>query len=67
MGRQNITALNVNLSAWPVKGKVKTAMIYHTFWLNHNKDALYNAGGDAGRRDPTGSSGKEVGHELDLT
>lgn len=67
VGRQNILAFNVNLSAWPVKGKVKTAMAFHTFWLHSNKDALYNAGGGAGRRDPTGSSGSDVGHELDLT
>lgn len=67
IGRQNITAVNVNLSAWPVPKTVKTAMAFHTFWLNDNKDALYNAGGRAGRRDPFGNSGTEVGHELDLT
>lgn len=67
VGRQNITAVNVNLSAWPVEKKVKAAMAYHTFWLNARQDALYNAGGAATRRDPLGASGTEVGHELDLT
>jgi len=67
IGRQNITALNFNLSAWPVAKKVKAAIAQHTFWLNDNKDALYNAGGAPGRRDPTGYSGTEVGHEMDIT
>lgn len=57
----------MNLSAWPVEKKVKAALAYHTFWLTEDKDALYNAGGRPGRRDQTGASGSEVGHELDLT
>ncbi|MCP4248505.1 MAG: alginate export family protein [bacterium] len=67
IGRQNVTATRVELSAWPVAKKVKARMAYHAFWLNDNRDALYNAGGRPGRRDPTGNSGAEVGHELDLT
>ena len=67
VGRQNVTALNVNLSAWPVAKKVKTAIAYHTFWLNDNHDALYSAGGGATRRDLTGFSGTEIGHEIDIT
>lgn len=67
IGRQNITAVNVNLSAWPIPKKVKARIAYHTFWLDANKDALYNAGGRATRRDVTGNSGTEVGHEIDLT
>jgi len=67
IGRQNITAVNVNLSAWPVAKKVKTRMAYHAFWLNARRDAVYNAGGGAGRRDIFGKSGQEIGHELDLT
>ena len=67
IGRQNITALNLNLSAWPVAKKVKTAIAYHMFWLSEDEDFLYNAGGGAGRRDPTGSSGSEVGSEIDIT
>ncbi len=67
IGRQNVTAVNVNLSAWPVAKKVKTAIAYHTFWLNARKDAVYNAGGRPGRRDVFGRSGREIGHEVDLT
>jgi len=67
IGRKNITAVKVDLSLWPVEKKVKTALAYHTFWLNADKDALYNAGGRPGRRDPAGNSGSEIGHELDLT
>lgn len=67
IGRQNIVALNVNLSAWPVAKKVKARMAYHAFWLDEERDALYNAGGGVGRRDLTGHSGKEVGQELDVT
>ncbi len=67
VGRQNITAANVNLSAWMVPKKVKGAVAYHVFWLSDPEDSLYNAGGGAGRRDPGGKSGREVGSELDLT
>lgn len=67
IGRQNITALNINWTGWPVEKKVKAAAAFHTFWLSDRADALYNAGGGATRRDLTGNSGREVGHELDLT
>ncbi len=67
VGRQNVTAVNVNLTAWPIKKKVKTAIAYHTFWLNDKRDALYNVGGAPGRRDATGHSGTEIGHEVDVT
>jgi hypothetical protein len=67
IGRQNITAANVNLTAWPVAEKVRTAMAYHAFWLNDDHDALYGVAGTPGRRDPTGHSGTEIGHELDVT
>ncbi len=67
VARQNIMALNLNLSAWAVPKKVKTKITYYAFWLNEDKDALYNAPGAAVRRDGTGKSGKEIGQELDLT
>lgn len=66
IGRQNITAANVNLTAWPVANKVKVGSWYHAFWLNDDHDALYGAAGNPVRRDRTGGSGTEVGHELDL-
>lgn len=67
VGRQNINTLYADISAWAVPDKVKTGIAFHTFWLNTKKDALYDAGGAAIRRDLTGTSGDEVGHELDLT
>jgi hypothetical protein len=67
IGRQNITAVNANISAWPVEKKVKAAATFHTFWLTETEDALYGPGGGVVRRDPTGNSGREVGQELDLT
>jgi hypothetical protein len=39
---------------------------YHHFWLASANDALYNAAGNAVRRDPTGNAGTNVGDELDL-
>ncbi len=67
IGRQNITALNVNLSAWPVEQKVHARLAYHVFWLSAPEDALYNAGGGILRRDSSGNSERRVGHELDVT
>ncbi|MEE9295751.1 MAG: alginate export family protein [Phycisphaerae bacterium] len=67
VGRQNIIAANVNLSAWMIPNKVKGAMAYHAFWLADPEDSLFNAGARPGRRDPAGGSGREVGQELDLT
>lgn len=67
VGRQNITAINVNVSAWPVEKKVKTSAAYHVFRLSEDEDALYDAGGRALRRDRSGESGRRVGQELDLT
>lgn len=67
IGRQNINAVNVNLTAWAVPKKVKTAIYYHTFWLNAERDFLYNAGGGPTLRDASGRAGEQVGQELDLT
>lgn len=67
IGRQNIQAANVNFAVWAVPKKVKARVAYHAFWLASEDDALYAASGAASRRDPTGSSGKEVGRELDVT
>ena len=67
VGRQNVTAIGADLSAWLMPEKVKGRIGYQTFWLASRKDALYNAGGGATRRDATGNSGREIGHEIDLT
>jgi hypothetical protein len=67
IGRQNVTSLNLNLSAWVVPKKIKSRIAYHAFWLSSRKDAMYNAGGGIVRRDMFGDSGREIGHELDIT
>jgi hypothetical protein len=66
IGRQNIWAQNVQLSAKPFQN-VTTQLAYHTFWLDKTKDELYNAAGAPVRRRTTGDVGAEVGHEFDLT
>ena len=67
IGRQNVTAVNVNMSAWAIPKKVKAKLTFHSFWLNADKDSLYNAGGAPTLRDSLGTSGEQLGHELDLT
>lgn len=64
--RQNVIATNVNLTARPHE-KIVTKLTWMTFWNDSEKDALYNAGGGAVRRDPTGRAGHDIGNELDLT
>lgn len=44
----------------------KIAAAVHKLWLTERKDAWYDAGGNAIRRDPTGSGGKDIGVETDL-
>ncbi|MFQ5424343.1 MAG: alginate export family protein [Phycisphaerae bacterium] len=66
VGRQNILATNVNLTFKPHK-KVKTRLAWYTFWNDSKRDALYNAGGVPGRRNRFGTSGHDLGNELDLT
>lgn len=67
IGRKNTQSINVNVSAWPVPKKLRTYAAWHSFWLQSREDAIYNAAGRAGRRDRTGNSSREMGHELDLT
>ncbi len=65
VGRQNISDLNMQLDFYPTKWIV-TMMQYHMFRLDSARDALYNSGGTAIRRDPTGRAGTDVGDEIDL-
>lgn len=65
--RQNVQALNANLTLWPVAERVRFRATYHAFWLESRDDAIYSAGGAAGRRDPMGNSGRNAGSEIDLT
>lgn len=64
-GRQNIQDVNLHLGIYPTKWITVWGQ-YHHFWLNQPKDALYNAGGVAIRRDPSGAAGTNVGDEIDL-
>lgn len=65
VGRQNIQDANAHLYLYP-SNWVTVWLQYHHFWLNHSQDALYNAGGAAIRRDPTGQAGNNVGDEIDI-
>jgi hypothetical protein len=56
----------VNLTFKPVK-KVTTRLAWYTFWNDAKRDALYNAGGAAVRRNVFGGAGHDIGNELDLT
>lgn len=66
VARQNIIAPNLNASIKPIKDVTVKLSWFH-FWLDSELDALYNAGGNPIRRNVTGSSGNDVGDELDLT
>lgn len=65
VGRQNIHDANAHLIFYPTNW-MTTMLQYHRFWLAERQDALYNAGGVAIRRDPTGLAGRDVGHEIDI-
>jgi len=65
VGRQNISDLNMQFNLYPTKW-ILTMLQYHMFRLDSARDALYNAGGTAIRRDPTGRAGTDVGDEIDL-
>ncbi len=65
VGRQNIHDVNAHLYVYPTAW-CTVWLQYHHFWLAQSQDALYNAGGAAYRRDPTGQAGNNVGDEIDL-
>lgn len=66
IGRQNIIAQNVNLTLKPYEALL-TRLAWHTFWLDEQRDALYNAGGAPVRRRPgRPRADSHVGHELDV-
>jgi hypothetical protein len=65
VGRQNIHDLNAHLYLYPAPW-LTIWMQYHHFWLDQSRDALYNPGGVAYRRDLTGAAGNDVGDEIDL-
>ena len=65
VGRQNIHDVNFHLYVYPAKWLTCWVQV-HNFWLDSGRDALYNVGGNATRRDPTGRAGTFVGNEIDL-
>lgn len=66
MARQNVIAPNLNLTFKPHKSVTARLAWYH-FWLDSNLDALYNSSAIPIRRNTTGSSGNDVGDEVDAT
>jgi hypothetical protein len=66
VGRQNIQDLNAHLYLYPTPW-LTVWLQGHSFYLANSRDALYNAAGNAIRRDPTGRAGSNVGNEVDLT
>jgi len=65
VGRRNIHDMNFHAFVYPTKWLTLWAQ-YHRFLLASSKDALYNAAGNAIRRDPTGQAGTDVGQEVDI-
>jgi hypothetical protein len=62
---QNLNLYRINFFLTPEKSFTLRGE-YHYFSLNQKKDGWYFANGKIQRRDKTGSSGKELGHEIDL-
>jgi hypothetical protein len=65
VGRQNIDDLNMQFSFNPTKW-ITVLTQAHFFYLPAPRDALYSASGQVLRIDPTGSSGRHVGNEIDF-
>jgi hypothetical protein len=65
VGRQNIHDLNAQFSFHPQRWLTFLSQ-YHRYYLASKTDFLYNAGGAATLRDPTGLSGSHVGDEIDI-
>ena len=65
VGRQNIQDLNAHLYLYPTN-YTTVWLQYHHFRLDQSRDALYNAGGAAIRRDATGRAGRNLGDEIDI-
>ncbi len=65
VGRQNIHDLSAQFSFHPQRWLTFISQ-YHRFYLASKTDFLYNAGGAATLRDPTGLSGSHVGDEIDF-
>lgn len=68
-GRQNVRAFNVNAGAWIVPKKVRLNAFHYWFWMDQTRDFVYTPGGSPfpQLRDVTGTSGRDLGTEFDLT
>lgn len=64
-GLRNLRGVGLELSAMPTKGW-RAAAQYHFFQLDNTKGAWFGDGGASQLVDPTGTSGRDVGRELDL-
>ncbi len=65
VGWKNIHHVRTGLELRP-HARLALAGGYHSFWLASATDALYNAGGTAIARIPTGAPDRHVGQELDI-
>ncbi|SFP98649.1 Alginate export [Nitrosomonas cryotolerans] len=65
VGRQNIHDFNAQITLKPQPWFTFLAQ-YHRYYLANKRDFLYNAGGAATLRDPTGQSGSHVGDAIDF-
>ncbi len=65
VGRQNIHDINAQITMNPLPWFTFISQ-YHRYYLANERDYLYNAGGAATMRDPTGQSGSHVGDEIDF-
>ncbi|VBB45461.1 conserved hypothetical protein [uncultured Desulfatiglans sp.] len=61
----NLVDLQVGVGVKPAE-KMKLSLDYHHFRLAEDRDAWYYCTGKKMRWDPTGSSGSELGDEIDL-
>jgi len=62
---KNLEDYVINFSVQPAKS-LKLGLDYHYFRLSQARDAWYWINGKAERRDPSGRSGQDLGHELDI-
>jgi hypothetical protein len=65
VGRQNVHDVNAHILFYP-QPWMTVWLQYHHLMLNQSRDALYNGGGVAIRRDATGASGTDIGDEVDI-
>ncbi|MBI4889086.1 MAG: alginate export family protein [Acidobacteria bacterium] len=58
----NVRAVAVS----PVAKRVSVTVMYDSYWLASERDALYNGSGNAVARSPLGTAGRHVGQEVDV-